>query len=93
MRSLGVCYYPEHWDRSVWDSDADRMVEAGLSWVRIGEFAWSRIEPTPGNFKWEWLDDAIEVLGSRGLKIHFGDANGDASPLDDRSLSGYDRRG
>lgn len=72
MRSLGVCYYPEHWDRAVWEEDADRMVEAGLTWVRIGEFAWSRIEPTPGSLDWVWLDDAIEVLGSRGLKVVLG---------------------
>ena len=37
-RTLGVCYYPEHWAETVWASDAKRMVDSGLSWVRIGEF-------------------------------------------------------
>ena len=23
---LGVCYYPEHWDRSLWEEDLDRMM-------------------------------------------------------------------
>ncbi|HBK91480.1 MAG TPA: hypothetical protein DDZ68_07400, partial [Parvularcula sp.] len=48
---LGVCYYPEHWPESQWASDAARMADIGLSEVRIGEFAWSRIEPSPGEFK------------------------------------------
>lgn len=71
-RTLGTCYYPEHWPREIWENDARRMVEAGLTWVRIGEFAWSRLEPTPGDYRFEWLDDAIEVLGSAGLKVVLG---------------------
>ena len=71
-RTLGTCYYPEHWPRDIWEHDAERMADAGLTWVRIGEFAWSRIEPTPGTFDWTWLDDAIEVLGSAGLNIVLG---------------------
>ena len=71
-RTLGVCYYPEHWAETVWASDAKRMVDSGLSWVRIGEFSWARIEPEPGKFEWEWLDRAIETLGSSGLQIVLG---------------------
>jgi len=41
---LGVCYYPEHWPQEQWEEDARKMAEQGLSWVRIGEFAWSRME-------------------------------------------------
>ncbi|WP_299987398.1 beta-galactosidase [uncultured Ruegeria sp.] len=69
---LGVCYYPEHWPEENWAKDAARMIETGLTWVRIGEFAWSRMEPTPGDLQFEWLDRAIETLGSAGLKIVLG---------------------
>ncbi len=69
MAELGVCYYPEHWPETMWADDARRMVEMGLSWVRIGEFAWSRMEPEPGRLTWDWLDKAIETLGSAGLKV------------------------
>lgn len=48
------------------------MAEAGLSWVRIGEFAWSRLEPKPGTFDVDWLDRAIAVLAEAGLKIILG---------------------
>lgn len=71
-RTLGTCYYPEHWSTELWAEDAERMVEAGLTWVRIGEFAWSRLEPTPGDLRFEWLDQAIEVLGAAGLKVVLG---------------------
>jgi beta-galactosidase len=66
---LGVCYYPEHWPETQWAQDARQMRELGLSWVRIGEFAWSRIEPRPGVFDWNWLDRAVDVLGKAGLSI------------------------
>lgn len=66
---LGVCYYPEQWPAETWASDAARMVDLGLTWVRIGEFAWTMIEPAPGRFDWDWLDRAITTLGDAGLKV------------------------
>ena len=69
---LGTCYYPEHWPEALWEEDARRMTEAGLSCVRIGEFAWSRIEPAPGQFNWGWLDRAIGMLGQAGLGVILG---------------------
>ncbi len=70
--TLGVCYYPEHWGENIWADDAKRMVETGIAWVRIGEFAWSRLEAQEGNFTWEWLDKAVNILGTAGLKIIMG---------------------
>ncbi len=72
QRSLGTCYYPEHWPEDIWPEDARRMVEAGLTWVRIGEFAWSRLEPEPGRLDFDWLDRAIAVLGGAGMKVVLG---------------------
>ncbi len=69
---LGVCYYPEHWPEHMWPIDAKRMVDAGLTRVRIGEFAWSRIEPDPARLEWDWLDRAIDVLHNAGLGIILG---------------------
>ena len=66
---LGVCYYPEQWPKEWWADDARRMAQMGLSRVRIGEFAWSRIEPEPGQFEWAWLDQAIETLHAAGLSV------------------------
>lgn len=66
---LGVCYYPEHWPESMWAQDAQEMAALGLKYVRIGEFAWSRIESAPGVFHFEWLDRAIATLAEAGLSV------------------------
>src|SRR5271156_5083589 len=69
---LGVCYYPEHWPEQCWADDARRMRAMGIAFVRIGEFAWSRIEPEPGRLELAWLRRAIEALGAAGLKVVLG---------------------
>jgi beta-galactosidase len=69
---LGVCYYPEHWPESKWESDARRMAEMGVARVRIAEFAWSRMEPDPLRYQWGWLDTAIATLARHGLQIVVG---------------------
>jgi beta-galactosidase len=69
---LGVCYYPEHWPEEMWPRDAQRMRDLGLTYVRIGEFAWGRIEKSEGEFTWEWMDRAIETLGAAALKVVLG---------------------
>ena len=69
---LGVCYYPEHWPEDWWAEDARRMRELGISFVRIGEFAWSRYEPRRNRFEWGWLDRAMDVLAKAGLKVVLG---------------------
>ena len=69
---LGVCYYPEHWSEDHWPRDAQRMHDLGLLYVRIGEFAWARIEKAEGLFDWAWMDRAIDVLGAAGLKVMLG---------------------
>ena len=69
---LGACYYPEHWPEEWWEDDARRMAALGLSRIRIGEFAWSRLEPEPGQYQWAWLDRAIETLHRHGLGVVLG---------------------
>ena len=69
---LGVCYYPEHWAEEIWAEDARRMAETGIKWVRIGEFAWSRLEAVEGALTWEWLDRAVAILADAKLNIVMG---------------------
>ncbi len=69
---LGVCYYPEHWPESLWADDARRMRAMGIGYVRIGEFAWSRIEPEAGRLELAWLRRALDTLGAAGLKVVLG---------------------
>lgn len=69
---LGVCYYPEQWPTSLWREDARRMKALGLTYVRIGEFAWSRFEPKPGTYDFAWFDEIIDILTEAGLKVVIG---------------------
>jgi len=69
---LGTAYYPEQWPRERWETDARMMAEAGLTLARVGEFAWSALEPEEGRFEVGWLEDAIGVLDQAGLKVVVG---------------------
>jgi beta-galactosidase len=70
--SLGVCYYPEQWDSSKWPEDLSAMRDLGLRYVRIGEFAWSRLEPVPGKYDFGWLQEVLDLAAQRGLSIVLG---------------------
>ncbi|MCH4206688.1 MAG: beta-galactosidase [Solobacterium sp.] len=72
MIITGVDYYPEQWDRSMWEDDIRRMSDLGIRTVRIGEFAWCRLEPEEGQFEFGWLDDAIELIERYGMKVILG---------------------
>lgn len=72
QRFLGVCYYPEQWPESIWPHDCARMKALGIAVVRIGEFAWSRIEPLPGQYDWGWLDRIMALLHDAGLQVVLG---------------------
>ena len=69
---LGVDYYPEQWPAERWATDAKMMRLAGLTLVRIGEFAWAQIEPKEGVYQWGWLDRAVETLAGEGLHLVLG---------------------
>lgn len=48
------------------------MRAAGLDMVRLAEFAWAKMEPSPGVYDWGWLDRAIATLAAAGLQIILG---------------------
>ena len=69
---LGTCYYPEHWDRALWEDDMKRMLDAGIGTIRIAEFAWSKVEPEEGIFTYAFFDEFLEVARRFGMKVIFG---------------------
>ena len=48
------------------------MAEVGIGFVRIGEFAWSKLEPRPGELDFGWLVQAMDALHLHGLKVILG---------------------
>jgi beta-galactosidase len=69
---FGVDYYPEHWSRERLETDAKLMCEMGVQVVRMAEFSWFKMEPALGEFHFEWLDEAIELLDKYGIKTILG---------------------
>lgn len=70
--SLGTCYYPEQWDKSLWRDDLQRMKENGIFTIRIAEFAWSKIEPREGEFTFAFYDEFLDLAEEEGMKVIFG---------------------
>lgn len=69
--TLGVCYYPEHWDKSLWKDDLSRMKEYGIEVIRIAEFAWNKFEPHEGEFTFDFFDEFMDLALSEGMKVIF----------------------
>ena len=69
---LGVCWYPEQHPEDCWADDVRRMVDAGLQLVRLGEFAWGRLEPARGRFDTDWMSRAVDLAAAAGLGVVIG---------------------
>jgi beta-galactosidase len=69
---LGTAWYPEQWPESRWDADLALMQQAGIHMVRVGEFAWSRMEPSEGQYDFDWLDRAISAAAKHGIYTVLG---------------------
>jgi beta-galactosidase len=70
--SLGVCYYPEHWDEGRWLTDLQRMRSLGIRYVRVAEFAWSRFEPEPEKFHFAWLQRFLDLAKGAEIAVVVG---------------------
>lgn len=73
---IGVDYYPEHWPRERWATDARLMKEAGFNIVRLAEFAWVVMEPEEGRYDFSLFDEAIRILGEQSISVILGTPTG-----------------
>lgn len=75
---LGGDYNPEQWPREVWDDDIAAMQEAGVGFVTLAVFSWSWLEPSKGEYEFDWLDDILSRLHKAGIVVDL--ATGTATP-------------
>ena len=68
----GVSWYPEQTPEADWEADLVQMRKASITFVRMGEFAWSRMEPREGVYDFGWLDRAISQAARHGIKVLIG---------------------
>jgi beta-galactosidase len=69
LTTVGVYYYPEHWDPSQWDRDLKNIAAMGFEFTHFGEFAWAELEPQEGVYDFKWLDKAVAIAAKYNLKI------------------------
>lgn len=69
---LGAAWYPEQWPESRWNADLDLMQKAHMHVVRVGEFAWTALEPAEGKYELGWLEHAINLAGQHGIYVILG---------------------
>ncbi|MDR3796806.1 MAG: beta-galactosidase [Terracidiphilus sp.] len=69
---LGAAWYPEQWPESRWDADLQLMEDAHLHVARVGEFAWSTIEPEEGHYDLDWLERAVRLAEKHHIAVVIG---------------------
>jgi beta-galactosidase len=69
---LGAAWYPEQWPESQWESDLQLMQDAHMNVVRIGEFAWSTLEPVEGQYELDWMERAIALAAKHHIAVVIG---------------------
>ena len=69
--TVGTCYYPEHWPEEMWQSDVKRMLAAGITVIRIAEFAWNKCEPREGEFTFDFFQRFLDLCQQEGMQVIF----------------------
>ncbi len=65
---VGVAYYPEVAGDEI-DRDIRQMKDIGINLVRMGEFAWCRMEPDEGSYDFKWLHQAVDKFSDAGIAV------------------------
>lgn len=71
---FGGDYNPEQWPSAVWRADIELMQRAKVSFVSVGIFSWSALEPRQGDFEPGWLDEVMDLLGDAGIAVDLATA-------------------
>ncbi len=69
LTTVGVYYYPEHWDPGQWERDFRNMAAMGFEFTHFAEFAWAQLEPEEGKYDFAWLDRALQLAAKYNLKV------------------------
>lgn len=70
----GADYNPDQWSSDIWEEDIALMRRAGVNLVSLPVFSWSKLEPRPGEYQFEWLDHIIDLIWKSGISIDLATA-------------------
>ncbi len=74
----GGDYNPDQWPEDIWLEDMRLMREAGVNLVSLGIFSWTKLEPRPDEYNFDWLDRLMDLLHEHGIRVNL--ATPTASP-------------
>jgi hypothetical protein len=66
---FGMGVYLGRYDLKRMEEIARKARDAGAKWSREG-FSWSRIEPQPGQFHWEYFDGLLDCAQRNGISVY-----------------------
>lgn len=69
---IGVDYYPEQWGSPFWEKDIEMMAQTGVKTVRIGDLAWSELEPEEGVYNFRSFDDIMRMFSRNNIEVIIG---------------------
>ncbi|MFY9152622.1 MAG: beta-galactosidase [Prolixibacteraceae bacterium] len=69
LTTVGVYYYPEHWDSTQWERDFRNIEKMGFEFTHFAEFAWAELEPEEGKYDFKWLDRSLQLAAKYNLKV------------------------
>ena len=76
--AYGADYNPEQFDDATFERDLELMRQAQVNMVSLGIFSWTRLEPSEGNYRLDWLEQIIDRLWQAGISVDLATAT--ASP-------------
>jgi beta-galactosidase len=78
--AFGGDYNPEQWPRETWLEDVELMGRAGVSFVTLGVFAWSWLEPAKGEYEFGWLDEVMGLMAGADIAVDLATATATPPP-------------
>lgn len=78
--AFGGDWNPEQWPEETWADDLRLMRRAGVNLVTVGVFSWAKLQPSPGEFDFGWLDRVLEQTHEAGIAVCLATATASPPP-------------
>lgn len=66
---FGGDYNPDQWDSKTIEEDMRLFKKLNVNLVTLPVFSWARLEPSEGNYQFDWLDDVLEKLWKNHIHV------------------------
>ncbi len=74
----GADYNPEQWlDRpDILEKDIELMKQTHSNVMSVGIFSWAMLEPSEGEFQFDWLDSVLDRLANNNINVFLATPSG-----------------